>query len=111
MPHSVLCKIQMPRCRTAALPRIKKKPSSDGHVHSRKNGGALIICCKDRHFLLIFQILEQQIQKSFSVFSLSLRKKFVSLPSEREGPDLAEEALCSKLADGNLGNFQLQELK
>ncbi len=23
-----------------------KKLSSDGHVHSRKNGGALIICCK-----------------------------------------------------------------
>ena len=42
---------------------IIKKPSSDGHVHSRKNGGALIICCKDKHISFILQILEQQIQR------------------------------------------------
>ena len=28
----------------------QKKPSSDGHVHSRKNGGALIICCEGSGF-------------------------------------------------------------
>ena len=35
---------------------ILKKPSADGHVHSRKNGGALIIFCKDRYFSRMFQI-------------------------------------------------------
>ena len=37
---------------------IIKKPSSDGHVHSRKNGGALIICCKDSVFLESTNIFE-----------------------------------------------------
>ena len=35
---------------------IIKKPSSDGHVHSRKNGGALIICCKDKYYFQTFQV-------------------------------------------------------
>jgi len=33
------------------------------------------------------------------------------LPSEWEGPALAEEALCSKLADGNVRNFQARLIK
>ena len=33
-----------------------KRPFSDGHVHSRKNGGTLIICCKDRPYFRTIQL-------------------------------------------------------
>ena len=45
----------------------------------------------------------------FYDFSWTFQKKFVYLQPEWEGPALAEEALCTKLADGNLGNSE-QEL-